>query len=296
MQLKSLKMFATVVETGSFVAAAERLHTVQSNITSHIKKLEQELGVQLIQRQGRSAPTPAGYALLDYARKMLTTHDEAVAALRGQGKPSGSLRLGAMETTLAIRLPSVLAAYHAAVPDVHLHLESGPTAILLQKLLAGELDCAFVAGPVEHSQLVAVPVFREQLVLVSSSTLTAFPSPEKLMTSTFIAFRQGCSYRQKTELLLAQHGIPAARIVEFGTLDAILGCVAAGMGYAVLPLAVVDAHRGRFALHSYPLPNPLAVVETCFVATAQDAWTPALHAFDALLASQAVTGQTAEPV
>lgn len=118
MQLKSLRLFMAVAETGSFVAAAKQLYTVQSNVTAHIKKLEEELGVQLIQRAGRVRPTSAGLALVAYAERMLTAHDEAVSLFKGQDKTSGRLRIGAMETTTALRLPPLLAAYHAAQPGV----------------------------------------------------------------------------------------------------------------------------------------------------------------------------------
>ncbi|WP_284046985.1 LysR family transcriptional regulator [Halomonas llamarensis] len=152
MQLKSLRLFMAVAETGSFVAASQRLHTVQSNVTAHIKKLEEELGAQLIHRSGQARLTSAGFALMEYAERILITHDEALALFRSNEKTCGQLRIGAMETTTALRLPPILTAYYAAHPEVDIKLTTGPTADLTKLLLAGQVDCVFVAGRLEHGR------------------------------------------------------------------------------------------------------------------------------------------------
>ena len=283
MQLKSLRLFMAVAETGSFVAAAHQLHTVQSNVTAHIKKLEDELGVQLIQRMGRVRPTSAGLALVEYAERMLTAHDEAVSLFKCQEKACGRLRIGAMETTTALRLPPILAAYHAAQPDVDIQLKTGPTAELVELLLNGQVDGVFVAGRLEHSRYHLLKAFSEQLVLVGSTPMMTMPSSHELIKSAFLAFRQGCSYRQRIELLLASHGINAGRIFEFGSLDAMLGCVAAGMGYTVLPRGTVEAHQHRFGIHTLALPPSIANVDTYFAALEPKTWTPALASFADIL-------------
>ena len=283
MQFKSLRIFQAVAETGSFVAAAERLHTVQSNVTAHIKKLEAELGVLLIDRGGRARLTPAGHALRGYADRILRAHDEALSLFRGEAAPNGVVRIGAMETTTALRLPPILAEFHARHPAVEIRLTAGPTAELAAGLLDGRLDCVFVAGPLEHPRLQRFPAFREELVLVSAAPLAQLPPPEQLLASTFLAFRQGCSYRQRIELLLSACGVSAARIIEFGSLDAILGCAAAGMGYALLPRATVETQQHRFGIHALGLPDAIAQVDTYFATAEPETWSPALTAFCATL-------------
>nr|WP_284046986.1 LysR substrate-binding domain-containing protein [Halomonas llamarensis] len=109
--------------------------------------------------------------------------------------------------------------------------------------------------------------------------MPTMPTTEELLASAFLAFRQGCSYRQRIELLLASYGVNAVRIFEFGTLDAMLGCVSAGMGYAMLPLATVKAHQHRFGIHYLELSKPISDVDTYFVTTDPDTWTPALARF-----------------
>ena len=167
-----------------------------------------------------------------------------------------------------------------------MELRTGPTAFLVDEMLAGRLDCALVAGQPPQPRLQAWPVFRETLVLVGSAPLAQFPTPQQLCQQPFLAFRQGCSYRQRIELLLASQGITSARIMELGSLDAILGCVAAGMGYALLPQSVVQAQQARFGVQGCALPPGLADiarVDTCLVTGPEASWSPALRAWVQLL-------------
>lgn len=283
MQFKSLRIFDAVQRCGSFGAAAQQLHTVQSNVTAHIKKLEEELQVQLIERHsGPVRLTPAGHTLLPHARRMLHLHDSTCALFAGHAEAAGQLRIGAMESTAALRLPAVLAQVCREHPQIELQLCTGPTAALLDDLVRGTLDCAFVAGQPPHPRWWAQPVFQEELVLVGAAPMQALPSPEVLLQTPFLAFRQGCSYRQRIELLLASQGITAARIMEMGTLDAILGCVAAGMGFALMPQALMRTQQSRFGIHCLPLPGALrsqvALVDTWLVAPEPAGWSPQLQA------------------
>jgi DNA-binding transcriptional LysR family regulator len=281
MQLKSLRMFLAVCDSGSFGAAAQQLYTVQSNVTAHVKKLEDEAGVQLLERSAPVHATPAGRLLERYARRMLADHDESLALLQGSARAAGSLRIGSMETTAALRLPPLLARLHQGQPGLDLELRTATTAELLADLLAGRLDCAFVSGMPPQPRLQGWKVFEEELVLVTAFALPQFPDAAQLSATPFLAFRQGCSYRQRIELLLAASGV-AARIMEMGSLDAILGCVAAGMGFRLLPRSVVQAQQHRFGVHITALPGALAQevarVETWFVVPARQGWSPALHA------------------
>ena len=288
MQIKSLRIFDTVASTGSFGAAAQRLHTVQSNVTAHIKKLEDELQVQLLERSSTPVRlTPAGHTLLPHALRLLQTHDETCALFMGDAPPSGSLRIGAMESTAALRLPPVLAKVYQTHPHIDLQLRTGPTAELLDDLARGALDCAFVAGQPPHARWWAQQVFQEELVLVGSAPMRKLPVPEVLLHTPFLAFRQGCSYRQRIELLLASQGITSTRIMEMGTLDAILGCVAAGMGFALMPRALMQTQQARFGIHCLRLPptlrSQIGVVDTWLVAPEPAGWSPQLHALTAQL-------------
>lgn len=283
MQLKSLRIFDAVAATGSFGTAAQRLHTVQSNVTAHIKKLEDELGAVLLDRSCNPVClTPAGRTLWPHAQQLLQAHDDTCALFSGHSAPTGSLRIGTMESTAALRLPAVLAQLYQRHPQLDLQLRTGPTAALLEALQQGQLDCAFVAGQPPQPRWWGQRVFQEELVLVSPQPLSELPEAAALLRMPFLAFRQGCSYRQRIELLLASQGVSAARIMEMGSLDAILGCVPAGMGLALMPLALVQTQQARFGVHCLRLPGRLrqqiGMVDTWMVAPDPAGWSPALRA------------------
>lgn len=283
MQLKSLRLFLDVVETGSFISAAEKRHTVQSNVTAHIKKLEQELNTILFHRKGGAKLTTSGQAVLDYAKRILGAHDEVINLFNTDLVTAGQLRLGAMETTTALRLPPLLTTFHQQNPHVNLTVETGPTAQLTQRLLARDFDGVFIAGRLQHNELHQLKVFSETLVLVAAKPFKQFPSPEQFLAKAFLAFRQGCSYRQRIELLLSSCGVSATRVFEFGSIDGILGCVAAGMGYTLMPKSVVESHKDRFAIDYLEIPPTIGEVDTYFTTAQPTTWTAALSQFVGLL-------------
>lgn len=278
MEMRSLKLFLAAADEGSFSRAARRMHTVQSNITSHVQKLEGELGVPLFDRAGRRVSlTWAGERLCDYARRLHALHDAALNEISGGGEPGGRLRLGAMETTAAVRLPTLLTHFTRQCPRVALTLQTGPSAQLEAAVLRGALDAAFVAGEADPG-LQALAAFREELVLVGPGG-QSLPRGEALAESTLLVFREGCTYRRRLEQFLASQGGHRGRIMEFGTLDGILGCVAAGMGVTALPRSTALRHQDRFRLSVAALPRRFAEALTYLVYRAESWRSPALGAF-----------------
>lgn len=157
MEFSQLRIFQAVAEEGSITRAAERLHRVPSNLSTRLKQLEEQLGVDLFLRERqRLQLSPAGKVLLDYAAKLFALHDEAHAAVQG-GQPAGDFLLGTMYSTAATHLPDLLAAYHRAYPAVNLQVQSGPSGELLEGLLTNRLDAALVDGPLELAGLDGVP-------------------------------------------------------------------------------------------------------------------------------------------
>jgi LysR family transcriptional regulator, cell division regulator len=121
---------------------------------------------------------------------------------------------------------------------------------------ASRFEAAFVAGPVSHRELLVLPLLEEELVLVTAPWVTALEEPAASSPGAvkIVVFRSGCSYRARLETLLAARGVVNARRLEFGTLDGIIGCVAAGIGVTMLPRAVVARAEadGRVALQALP--------------------------------------------
>lgn len=279
MLIRSLEIFLAVVETGGFSAAAERLHTVQSNVTAHIKKLEAELAACLLHRRSPVTLTPAGHQLRDYASRIVALHDQALDRFRVDGEPAGELRLGSMETTAAVHLPALLTAFSEHWPGVVVRLRTGTSAELLEGVRAGQLDAAFVVAGDAGEDLILRPVFRERLVLVSGRPLERVPDARELTGTAFLAFRQGCGYRSAIEMLLAARKIAAPRIHELGSLDAIVGCVSAGMGLALLPESVIEQYRHRYPLHTLKLTEDFTQCTTMLATTARSSWSRALEVF-----------------
>lgn len=269
MELSDIKTFAAVARAGGITRAAEELNTVQSNVTQRVKALEAEIGTPLFERHSRGMTlTAAGKRLLPYAQKMTALSHEALLAARDDGEPKGPLAIGSMETTAAVRLPTLLADFHRRFPAVRLTLRTATTADLVAAVLDGVLDGAFVAGPIEHADLFAVSAFREELVLVSArrwGSLAELRAGTPESGPTALAFRSGCTYRQRLEQIFVEFGWPSAARFELGTLDGMIGCVAADMGVTLLPRTVVErsAMNGSVAMHT--LSPSHARVETLFI-------------------------------
>ena len=290
MDSTALATFLAVARHGSVTAAALELHTVQSNVTARMKQLEADFEVTLFARHSRGVTlTAAGTRLLGYAQRLQALGVEARAAARDDGVVRGSLRIGSMETTAAVRLPGVLGPFHRAHPEVQIEVRTAPTAELLEHVLAHRLDAALVAGPLNHPDLVGRTVFREELVLVaardSGSVGQRMATPSGL---TAITFRQGCSYRQRLEAQFTSRGWLPFHRLEMGTVEGILGCVGANVGVTLLPRSVVETSRARESLRIEAFaPEPLWV-ETLLVRRS-DAYVGAtLRAFEAMFDEPAV--------
>ncbi len=282
MDIADLKIFEAVARLGAMNRAAAELHTVQSNVTARIRLLEAELGTALFRRHARGVElTPAGLRLLPYALQAQRLAEEARRAVRDDGTPRGTLVIGSLETTAAVRLSDRLASYVAAYPEVDLTLRTGTSAELVQDVLEHRLEGAFVCGPAEHPALEQRQVFREELVLVTAATATAETAGGLLQTGNLrlVVLRAGCSYRQRLEDVLARRGIVAPRLLEFGTIEAILGCVAAGLGVTLLPRRLVAQAQHATRVKAHELPTRDALVETLFIRRRDTALSSPLRAF-----------------
>jgi DNA-binding transcriptional LysR family regulator len=220
--------------------AADRLNRVPSNVTTRVRQLEERLGVGLFRRQGRGlALTDAGRTLLGHAERLLQMADMAEQELRS-GVLRGVLRLGSLESAAGARLPPVLSAFHARYPDVSIELQTGTTSALLRRLERFEIEAAFVSEPFEMGRLSSTPAFDEELVLISAKGTPVLRRPSDLGSQTLIAFPHGCSYRRRLMEWLAEENASPERILDLGSYHAVVACVAAGTGVAIVPVEVLD--------------------------------------------------------
>ncbi|MBG6637281.1 LysR family transcriptional regulator [Pseudomonas aeruginosa] len=262
MDLSSLEIFRAVAHEASVTRAAQQLQRAQSNVTTRIRQLEEDLGVELFLRDGkRMSLTERGSEFLAYAEQLLALADEARQSMH-PAEPGGRLRLGSMESTAASRLPALLASYHKACPRVALEVSTGTSRALFDGVRARRRDWALVAagpgwaGELDGSGLRGEPLFREELLMILPAEHPPVHDVAEVRLRTLAGFARGCTYRQLAEDSL---GTPLT-VQEVGSYHAILACVAAGACVGVLPRSVLQL------LGTPPLRSlPLAEVDTWLV-------------------------------
>lgn len=254
MDLGDLKIFRAVAREGGVTRAAERLHRVQSNITTRVRQLEEDLGVKLFIRSGKRLHlAPAGQVLLAYADRLLDLAQEAREAVQ-DAKPRGLFRLGAMESTAAVRLPGPLSAYHRRYPEVVLELRTGNPIQLATAVLSGELDAAFATEPLPDAPFEKIAAFLEPLVIVAGGGHPPI-GPRSETPRAVVAFEQGCPHRKRLEDWFAKRGALPERTIELTSYHAMLGCIVAGMGISLIPRSVLSTFPESKRLSVHPLPK-----------------------------------------
>ncbi|MFD1886067.1 LysR family transcriptional regulator [Paenibacillus wenxiniae] len=258
MESRHLFTFLTVVETGSFTAAARKLDYAQSSVTAQIQALEQELGTPLFDRiHKRILLTDAGRRLQPYAQEIARMHNLAREAILSSDQLGGVLHIGAPESLAAFRLPPIIKEFRQQYPSVQIILKPGACNELQDMLRRGELDIVFLLQPyMEDHELKVDLLVEEKMTLVAppDHRLTAFSSvePSDLREETILNTESGCSYRVLFEKVLNRHGIFLDPSIEFWSNEAIKQCVMAGLGLAFLPFITVqrELEEGKMiALH-----------------------------------------------
>ncbi|SOC28036.1 transcriptional regulator, LysR family [Thalassospira xiamenensis] len=281
MDLASLAVFRTVAKEQGITRAAELLGRVPSNVTTRVQQLETEIGVALFQRdKKRMILTQEGETFLEYADRILNLADEARQVVNPSA-PAGTLRVGSMESTVASRLPVLLAAYNKAFPDVTIELSTAPTRQLVDGLLARRIDCALIAIPsgewwLEPGTLDTRALFREELVLLLPPGHPDILSASDIQPKSLAAFAPGCTYRTLAEEWLTGFGSIREHfaVQEVGSYHAMFACTAAGSCISIMPRSVVDLMR-----HLGPVrEHPLMTVDT-FLACRPGFDTPAFSEF-----------------
>ncbi len=269
LELSDLRIFVTVVAEGGILKAARKLHRVPSNITMRIKRLEASTNVQLFHRhKQRLHLSPSGELLLTYAGSLLRLSDEASSALAGTA-PRGLLRIGALESTTASRLPKVLAEYHQHYPDVRVELTTGTNDALAAAVLDRRLDAAFVAEVPASTELSHMPLFTERLALITSIGHRAVRGPKDVAGDSVIAFPNGCAYRRRLYRWLGETSSATTQVLDLGSYHAIVACVGSGTGIALMPESVLDT-LPLAQVRRHPLPRQHSHVVTPLIWRTQE--------------------------
>lgn len=266
MDLQSLKYFYTVAQEKSFLGASHKLGYAQSNLSVRIQQLEKEMGTELFIRNSSGVSlTEKGMILFRYAEKLLTLSEEATSAVKGNSIIRDVLRIGSMESSAVSFLPHLLSEFHSANPQVKVSVSTANSKLLIHRLLNREIDCAFVAGPSEHSELLSVHVKRELLALLTAEMKKEVKNIRQLLNLPLVVFPYGCSYRQILEDWLKDENIVSNQIVEMSSLGSIIASVSAGLGIALLPESAINMFTAAQSLSLLEVPEKYRTVEIKFI-------------------------------
>lgn len=261
MHPRLLKTFLAVARHRNITRAAREVHLAQSSVSDQIQSLENELGVALFIRSRHGLDlTAAGEALKPYAEEILQLAEAARIAVEARmGTTATTVTVGALETIAAVKLPQWLAAFRGDHPEIGLRLKIAGSDALLRQVEEGEIDVAFCfdKGGLDE-RLARRTISTEPLVLVASAEDAAASRQNDLAALAamrFVVTETGCVYRHLFDTAFAETGVAAPRLAaEVGSIGAIAGLVASGVGMGLVPrLAVADSlDRGEIVELPWP--------------------------------------------
>jgi len=286
MDLRQLECFVAVVDQGTFSAAAARLHVVQSAVSKTIRELERDLGTRVFERSaGSSRPrlTPAGETLLPEARALLHHARAARELVAASGEePRGHLDVGVMTVLGPVSLPDLLSAYRRIAPDVSVRLQVRPrgTADLLDGVLTGELDLAFIAptSPApEGVRVTSIAVVPLRLILPSQHPLASRPyvTLDDLADARWIDSPPGYGNRIAVDAAFTRAGLTRSVSLELYEIRLLPAMVAAGLGVGFFP-GEPDAHPGVVAVRVVERHQPVIHIQ---LAAREGSHRPAVSVF-----------------
>jgi DNA-binding transcriptional LysR family regulator len=253
-EIRQLRAFVAIAESGTFTAGALRVHVTQAAISMQIRQLETEIGAKVFVRAPRHVIlTEAGEQLLRRARHILREHDAAldeIAELAGAER--GRLRIGsASAMVLTEQLPAILKELRKQHPAAEIAVTSGTSEVLVDQILAGEVDIAFVSLPVDVRGIKTERLSQDQLVAIASprhklakqKTISAYT----LAGERLILGERGGNTRRLIDQFFAQAGATLRVAMELSRQQAIKRMVEEDMGVGIVPLQSVkeEVEKGR---------------------------------------------------
>jgi DNA-binding transcriptional LysR family regulator len=291
MEVRQLQIFRILSEELNFTRTAEKVHTVQSNVTAQIRALEDELGVPLFDRLGRRVSlTDAGRRFQPFVEKALTAMEQGQRVIQAGTEPSGPLRVGSPESILTYRLPPILRTFRQRFPHVELSFLPDLNMGLVAALETGRLDMAICMADLYSSpSLASVPLGSEKIYLLGHAshplTRKASVRPSDLAGQTLLLTESGCGYRNKLDRLLTLQNVRPGNITEFSSVEALKQCIAAAMGIGLLPGIVVSQELRRRQFKALRWAGPALDIDTHMM-WHKDKWvSPAMAAFRDLVQS-----------
>lgn len=237
MEIRQLKAFLAIAEAKTFTAGARRVNVTQAAISMQIRQLEEEVGLQLFTRTPRRVIlTEAGEYLLERARKILREHDSALAEIAEvAGAEYGRLRIGTASGTFAMQqLPGIMQGLKAKFPNSELTVASGTSDRLVDRMMHGELDTAFVSLPVENANITTESIFSDEIVAIAHPdhplTKEKYISAATLAHESLILGERGGNTRRMIDEFFAAANVKPNVTMELTRQEAINLMVEANLG------------------------------------------------------------------
>lgn len=237
MEIRQLKAFLAIAEAKTFTAGARRVNVTQAAISMQIRQLEEEVGLPLFTRTPRRVIlTEAGEYLLERARKILREHDSALAEIAEvAGAEYGRLRIGSASGTFAMnQLPGILAGLREKFPNADLTVSAGTSQALVDKMMHGEIDTAFVSLPVDNLNISTESLFSDEIVATAHPkhplAKEKFISAATLAGEKLILGERGGNTRRMIDEFFQAANVKPNITMELTRQEAITQMVENGMG------------------------------------------------------------------
>jgi LysR family transcriptional regulator, hydrogen peroxide-inducible genes activator len=249
MNIQELRYFAAVVEFRHFGRAAEACNVSQPTLSSQIRKLEEELGVTLLERTNKRVDvTPVGRQILEHARRVLAESGQIESVARAARDPLvGALRLGMIPTLAPYLLPLMLEPLRKAYPGLAIELWEDQTRLLMEGLRSHRLDAALVASPMGTAEFTETSLFAEPLVAVLSPGHKLAQEKivdESALAEDLLVMADGhCLVNHSLAACGAKAGLQSA--MQAATLETLVNLVAAGYGTTLIPALAAPGLMNR---------------------------------------------------
>ncbi|GAU79211.1 LysR family transcriptional regulator [Fusibacter sp. 3D3] len=250
MEIRNFRTFKTIVETGSFSKAAEKLGYTQSSVSMHIKTIETHYGKSLLDRTASKIRlTQFGRELLIGVDQLLEKYDELSSFDFENLEVKGTLRIGAPDSLMMYRLHPIIYAYKMKYPHVDLIIHTGVCPELKAQVAKGTLDCCVMLQPsITYKNLTSILLKQENFSLIAplDSDQTFLPKSHHMV----IVAEEGCTYREVFLNYLSQHGIQQSNLLETGSVEAIKKYVTSGIGLSYVPSYAIEMEINNKSLLS----------------------------------------------
>ncbi|TCP03231.1 LysR family transcriptional regulator [Caldimonas thermodepolymerans] len=240
MDIAQLRNFVAVAEAGSYIRAADLLDVPQPTLSRQIRALEVELRASLFHRHGRGVlPTEAGKKFLEYARSVLHTVDQGIAAIRDtESMLTGRLGIGLTPSMGRLIVPTLMPRMVERFPRAQISVVEGLSGLLYERVLLGQLDFALVLNPLHSSSLRVVPLVADPLCLIGPEPVGPAESEVSLedVTRLPLILPHGNQWvRPMLEAAATRLGLNLNIVLEIDSTPAVMELVAQGIGYSIMP-------------------------------------------------------------